>query len=63
MVYSVVLSCTSAPSIAPLSDLWSAIESWGNTWLWDNLKIRGDISWLAESIADNSIMVVTDGCT
>ncbi len=60
-VYSVVLLCASAPSIAPLLDLWSAIESWGDTWLWDNLKIRGDISWLAESIADNSIVAVTDG--
>jgi hypothetical protein len=60
-VYSVVSSCARAPSIAPLTDLWSAIESWGDTWLWDNLKIRGDISWLAESIADNSIVAVTDG--
>jgi hypothetical protein len=60
-VYSVVSSCASAPSIAPLTNLWSAIESWGNTLLWDNLKIRGDISWLAESTADNSIVAVTDG--
>jgi hypothetical protein len=37
------------------------IESWGNTWLWDNLTIRGDVSWLANSIADNSLTAVTDG--
>ena len=60
-VFSVVLSCASPPSTAPQSDLWGVIESWGNIWLWDKLKIRGDISWLAESIADISPVVVTDG--
>jgi hypothetical protein len=29
--------------------------------MWDNLAIKGDISWLAESIADNSLVAVTDG--
>ncbi len=60
-VYSVVSSCTGPPVPAPLLDFWSVIESWGNTWLWDNLMIRGDISWLANSIADNSLTAVTDG--
>ena len=60
-VYCVVSSCASPPSTAPLTDLWSAIESWGTTWFWDNLKIRGDISWLAKSIADNSLVAVTNG--
>ncbi len=59
-VYSVVSSCTAPPVPAPLLDFWSVIESWGNTWLWDNLTIRGDVSWLADSIADNSLTAVTD---
>ncbi len=37
------------------------IEGWGNTWMWDSLTIRGEVTWLAESIADNSLVVVTDG--
>jgi hypothetical protein len=27
-----------APSL-----FWSVVESWGNTWMWDNLQITGDI--------------------
>jgi hypothetical protein len=60
-VYSVVSSCAGPPTPAPPTDFWSMVESWGNTWMWDNLTIRGDISWLAESIADNSLVAVTDG--
>jgi hypothetical protein len=37
------------------------LYSWGNTWLWDNLVISGDISWIAVAIADNSCVAVTDG--
>ncbi len=29
--------------------------------MWDNLIIRGDVTWLAESIADNFLVAVTDG--
>ncbi len=43
------------------SNFWEAIQGWGNTWLWDNLAISGDISWIDESIADNSCVTVMDG--
>jgi hypothetical protein len=55
-VYSVTSSCATPPA-----SFWSVIESWGNTWLWENLTIWGEISWLGESIADNSLVAVTDG--
>jgi hypothetical protein len=29
--------------------------------MWDNLLIRGEVSWLVELIADNSLVVVTNG--
>ncbi len=29
--------------------------------MWDNLTIRGETLWLAEAIADNTLIVVTDG--
>jgi hypothetical protein len=60
-VYSVVSSCTGPPVPAPLLDFWTVIESWGNTWLWDNLTIRGVISWLADAIVDNSLTAMMDG--
>ncbi len=57
-----VVSSTDGPSIsAPPTDFWSVVEGWGNTWMWENLTIKGDVSWLAEAIADNSLVVVTDG--
>jgi hypothetical protein len=43
------------------TNFWEVIQGWGNEWLWDNLVITGDTSWIAESIADNSCVVVTDG--
>jgi hypothetical protein len=40
---------------------WDVVESWGNTWMWDNLRITGDTVWIAEAIADNSLLTITDG--
>ncbi len=43
------------------SSFCSVVESWGNTWMWDNLKITGDIGWIAEAIANNTLSAITDG--
>jgi hypothetical protein len=40
---------------------WDVVKSWGQTWLWDNMRISGDIDWLADAIRDNSLVAVTDG--
>ena len=29
--------------------------------MWDNLKITGDIGWIAEAIANNTLIAITDG--
>jgi hypothetical protein len=29
--------------------------------MWDNLQIMGDIGWIAEAIADNTLSAITDG--
>jgi hypothetical protein len=60
-VYSMVSSSMGPPTLAPPTDFWSAVKGWGNTWMWGNLTKRGDVSWLVESIADNSLVAVTDG--
>jgi hypothetical protein len=59
-VYSVTLSCAGPPAPAPPANFWSDIKCWGNTWLWENLTIRGEISWLGKLIADNSLVAVKD---
>jgi hypothetical protein len=43
------------------TSFWSVVESWGDTWLWDNLKITGNIGWIASAIRDNSLLAIIDG--
>ncbi len=37
------------------------LESWGNTWLWDNMSVLGGAEWIHQSILDGSLVAVTDG--
>jgi hypothetical protein len=37
------------------------LQGWGETWLWDDLKVSGGTGWLAEAIQDESIVAVSDG--
>ena len=48
------------PAVDP-SLFWDVVKGWGQTWLWENLIISGDLDWLAEAIEDNSLVAVTDG--
>jgi hypothetical protein len=56
-----VITHTPASRKGGMSLFWSIVESWGNTWMWDNLKITGDIGWIAEAIANNTLIAITDG--
>ncbi len=49
------------PTRAAPTNFGEAMQGWGNTWLWDNLVVSGDIDWIANSIADNSCVAVMDG--
>jgi len=42
-------------------DLREVLTSWGFDWIWQELRITGDGSWLSESIESNSCIAVTDG--
>jgi hypothetical protein len=37
------------------------LESWGNTWLWDNMSVSGGTEWIGQSVLDGSLVAVTDG--
>jgi hypothetical protein len=37
------------------------LQSWGNTWLWENISMAGGYDWLLEAITDGSLLAVTDG--
>jgi hypothetical protein len=42
-------------------NFWSVVEEWGKPWMWENLSIQGEVTWLAAAIADNSLVAVTNG--
>ena len=60
-VISVISYSDIAPDKEDPQSFWEVVKSWGQTWLWDNMRISGDIDWLAEAIKDNSLVAVTDG--
>ncbi len=47
------------PSIPQM--LLEVLQSWGNTWLWDNILIMGGFNWLHKAIRDGTLVAVTDG--
>ncbi len=52
-----------SPSIRPIppADFLDVLRGWGQTWIWDDLKVTGGTDWVAQAIADNSLVAVTDG--
>ena len=58
---SIILHSPQPPTQATPSTFWEVIRGWGNTWMWDNLAITGNLDWIAASIADNSCVAVTVG--
>jgi hypothetical protein len=57
-----VCSVASLPvhPITPVNFL-DVLCSWGQTWIWDDLKVTGGTDWVAQAIIENILMVVTDG--
>jgi hypothetical protein len=51
----------SAPEKETPESFWDVVRNWGQTWLWDNLVIAGDIEWIADAIRENTLVAVTDG--
>lgn len=62
-VRSIVSSTSMAPppTLVPSSFIEELQEWWDCSWIWDSLCLQGDEGWLAEAIADNSMMAITDG--
>jgi hypothetical protein len=59
-VDSILSTNQAAPAAEPTLNLWSMLEEWGKTWIWDYLTVQGDTAWLAEAIAEDTLVVVTD---
>ena len=53
-----------AQEVTPAPAPWTfmdVLQSWGNTWLWENISMAGGYNWLHEAITDGSLIAVTDG--
>jgi hypothetical protein len=37
------------------------LQGWGHTWLWNDLKVTRETDWIAEAIAEGTLVAVTDG--
>ena len=60
-VHSILFIAQAAPAAETTLNLWSVLEEWGETWIWDNLTVQGDMAWLAEAIAEKTLVAVTNG--
>jgi hypothetical protein len=50
-----------APSTPILTTFWDVLISWGHTWMWDNMQIVGDTTWINDAIRANTGIAVADG--
>ena len=60
-VHNILSTAQAVPAAKPTLNLWSVLEEWGETWIWDNLTVQGDTAWLADAIADKTLVAVTNG--
>ena len=60
-----VLAVCSWSQLAPPqpnpTSFWDVLVSWGCTWMWDQVKLIGDINWIAGAIDSQECIAVTDG--
>jgi hypothetical protein len=56
----VLVAAPPDPVTMPESFL-DVLREWGNTWIWDSLRLIGDDNWLLEAIREGTCIAVTDG--
>jgi hypothetical protein len=57
-----VCSVASLPVLPiPLANFLDVLHGWGQTWIWNDLKVTGGTDWVAQAIALNNLVAVTDG--
>jgi hypothetical protein len=57
-----LLSTAQTADVNPTPTMFfEVLESWGNTWLWDNMSMSGGTEWIHQSILDGSLVAVTNG--
>lgn len=44
----------------PRANSLAVLRGWGQTWIWDVLKVTGGTGWVDQSISKNCLVAVTD---
>ena len=51
-----------SPHLTPLPGTFSELlESWGGEWMWSGLTMPDDPTWIAQALANGTLICVTDG--
>ncbi len=52
-----------SPPIRPIppANFLDVLPGWGQTWIWEDLKVTRRTDWVAQTISENSLVAVTDG--
>ena len=57
-----ICSFSALPPTQPLpTSFWEVLTSWGCTWMWDSIRITGDVNWLVDAIRSDDCIAVADG--
>jgi hypothetical protein len=57
-----IISYANSPKAATApSTFWEVLCKWQRMWMWENLQWVGDDNWIAQAIADGSLIAVTGG--
>ncbi len=45
----------------PPCNFINVLKGWRHAWIWDDLKVTGGTDWIAQAIAEGTLVAVTDG--
>jgi hypothetical protein len=60
-VWKVCLVETHTVRPEPPCNFIDVLKGWGHMWIWDDLKVTGGTDWIAQAIAKETLVAVTDG--
>ena len=60
---TVAITSVAAPPdpVDLLESFFDVLREWGNTWMWNSLRLTGNDNWLLDAIREGTCIAVTDG--
>ena len=59
--YKIISYAALPPPRKSAESFKEVLKEWGCEWMWADLRLTGDDTWIGEAIRDNSLVAVTDG--